>query len=674
MSPQQDIPANRLARESSPYLLQHAHNPVDWYPWGPEALERARREQKLLLVSIGYSSCHWCHVMERESFVDHGIAELMNRLYVCVKVDREERPDVDHVYMTAVQLMTGSGGWPLNCFALPDGRPVYGGTYFPPQQWQRVLTDLDRTWREDPERVMQQATRLQRGVAGAMAIPREAEHLERARAVADEMVAAWAPQWDQVHGGADRVPKFPMPNNYAFLLRHAVLTGDRGLLAHVELTLDRMAMGGIFDQIGGGFARYSTDALWKVPHFEKMLYDNAQLIALYSQAWQVWRKPLHRDVVERTIGFIEREMRAADGSFCSALDADTEGEEGRYYTWTEQEIRDAVGDDWELVRSYYDIGGQALWEHGRNILRRGMPDAEFAKAFGLTDAELSERLDRIRGTLLTAREARHRPASDDKALTSWNALMIHALCVAGDAFGCADWIETAGRDARQLLSRVRRNDGGVHHSWKAGEASINGYLEDYAFLCEALVALYECTFEERWLLEAKALIAHARRHFLDEATGFFHFTSDQDPRLIARPVELEDNVVPASNSSLAKALHLVGTLLDDAEDRDLAGRMLAAMLPRMSAHPWSHSNWGTLAHWLGWPFHEIAITGPEAMTLREELALRYIPCRVMLGTRSESTLPLLTDKRLPGTTIHVCIDHACRLPVHTVKDALEELR
>ncbi len=674
MMPEQSNPPNRLARESSPYLLQHAHNPVDWFPWGEEAFSKARADQKLVLVSVGYSSCHWCHVMERECFVDPAIAALMNERYVCIKVDREERPDVDHVYMTAVQLMTGRGGWPLNCFALPDGRPVYGGTYFPPAQWSRVLTDLHRTWSEDPERVMRQATQLARGVAGTMLPPEEQAPLSEARRAVDRMVLEWSKRFDHTHGGPDKVPKFPMPNNYQFLLRHAALANDAGVLQHVELTLDRMALGGIFDQVGGGFARYSTDALWKVPHFEKMLYDNAQLVSLYSQAFQALKKPLYQEVVELTLGFIEREMTAPEGAFFSALDADTEGEEGRFYTWTEEELRTALGSDFELAKAYFDIGGQALWEHGRNILRRGMHDAEFARAFGLDEEELKLRMAGIRASLLEARGHRTRPGLDDKCLTSWNALMVTALCDAHEVFGRAEWLDSARRCMEHLLAHCRRPDGGLWHSWKNGKATINGYLEDHASVIEALIALYQVTFEERWLHEALALAEHAIRHFRDERTGYFHFTSDLDAPLAARPMELDDNVIPASNSVMARGLFTLGTLHDDTRLTGMAQRMLEGMLPRLAPAPMAHSNWGQLAQAMAWPLHEIAITGPEALELRRAFAPHHIANRLFLGTTGRSQLPLLQEKSMPGSMIFVCVEKACQLPVPTVEEALAQLR
>lgn len=676
MSATQDTaarPANRLSRESSPYLLQHAHNPVDWYPWGEEAFAKARDEGKLVLVSVGYSSCHWCHVMERECFEDAAVARLMNERYVCIKVDREERPDVDQVYMTAVQLMTQRGGWPLNCFTLPDGRPVYGGTYFPPAAWSKVLTELHDTWQRDPERVMEYATRLTKGIAATTLVEAPREPAAFDRRMLERMLANWEPHFDRVHGGPDKAPKFPLPNNYLFLLRYGTLTADRDLLKHVELTLDKMALGGIFDQVGGGFARYSTDVLWKVPHFEKMLYDNAQLVSLYSQAYQAFKKPLYRDTVELTLDFVFREMTGADGAFFSALDADTEGEEGRYYVWTKDELMALLGADYDLAAAYYNVNERGHWEHGNHILLRHADDAAFAVEFGIGEAELRQRVSSINERLLEARNKRARPGLDDKALTSWNALMAHSLCDAYEVFGRAEWLAAAERNMDLLLGSCRRPNGGLWHSLKDGKATINGYLEDYCFTIEALLALYGVTFNERWITEAQALAEHAIRHFHDEASGLFHFTSDLDPPLITRPREMHDNVIPASNSSMAKALHGLGTLLDEERYQAIAARMLGAVADDLAGYPSGHSNWAQLLLMHVFPCPEIAITGPEALRLRGEFAEHHLPNRIFLGGTTRSELPLLKDKFLPASTIFVCVDKACQLPVPSVAEALKQL-
>ena len=666
---------NRLIHESSPYLLQHAHNPVDWYPWGQEAFDSARAQNKLVLISVGYSSCHWCHVMERESFENDSIAELMNERFICIKVDREERPDVDQVYMGAVQLMTGRGGWPLNCFALPDGRPVYGGTYFAPTQWRQLLQDLGTTWAQEPERVRSYADRLQQGIAELDLVVLNEDPAPFTRKELDRFVEVWEKQFDHEHGGTDRAPKFPMPNNHLFLLQQAWLTDDPALKAHVKLTLDRMARGGLFDQVGGGFARYSTDVLWKVPHFEKMLYDNAQLVSLYSQAWKAYGDPEHRRVVERTLAFLEREMRSSEGAFSSALDADSEGEEGRFYVWTEEELRTALGADHELAVKLYAVGGDGLWEHGRNILLRPVDDSTFAQRHGMEPAALRTRIDAINARLLEARERRERPGLDDKALVSWNALTVQAYADAYEAFGTPAYLEQAKRTMALLLGQCRRPDGGLWHSYKNGKATINGYLEDYCFTIEALLALYGVTFDEAHVREAEKLAEYAIAHFHDSTSAMFHFTSDLDPPLVARRKEVNDNVIPASNSSMAKGLFLLGHLLDRPRYLVLSEQMLQNVKGQMDSYPGGYSNWALLMQAHVFPFHEIAITGPEAGALRLGFGRHYVPNAVFLGTTGASALPLLEGKLLPGaSTIYVCQNKTCRMPVGTVEEALRQLR
>jgi uncharacterized protein YyaL (SSP411 family) len=666
---------NRLVHESSPYLLQHAHNPVDWYPWGEEAFAKAREENKLVLVSVGYSSCHWCHVMERECFEDEAVAEVMNERFVCIKVDREERPDVDQVYMTAVQLMTNRGGWPLNCFTLPDGRPVYGGTYFPPAQWTQVLKQLADTYAQEPERVRAHAAQLHQGVASQrlVASPTEEGGLEQRDALR-AMVDKWKRQLDHVDGGPDKVPKFPMPDNYRFLLRYAWLTNDEELKKHIELTLDKMALGGIFDQVGGGFARYSTDAVWKAPHFEKMLYDNAQLISLYSQAYQAFKKPLYKDTVERTMAFITREMTSPEGVFYSALDADTEGEEGRYYVWTDDELREALGDELAFAMDYYGIGPKTVWEHGRHILLRQQDDEAFAQQRNLSVDEVRQRVGSMNARLLAARERREKPGLDDKSLVSWNALMVTGLCNAFEVFGNERYERAAIRTMELILAKCRRSNGGLWHLYKDGKASINGFLEDYCFTIEALLALYGITFEERWLTEARALAEHAIRHFHDEATGLFNFTSDLDPGLITRPMELHDNVTPASNSSMANGLFLLGTLYDDERYLALSERAALSGTTQLAIYPTGHSHWAQGLLMRVFPLNEIAITGPDARTFRGNFAAHYLPNRLFLGCTNASSLPLLKDKTLPASTIFVCVEKACQLPVHTVDAAVKLIR
>jgi len=665
---------NRLIHESSPYLLQHAHNPVDWYPWSDEAFAKAKTENKLVLVSIGYSSCHWCHVMERESFENDSIARIMNERFVCIKVDREERPDVDQVYMTAVQLMTGRGGWPLNCFTLPDGRPVYGGTYFAPQQWTQLLSDLGETWKTDPKKVTGYAERLHEGVRSNDLVQLNEAPPDFTRKQVARLVQVMDSTFDRTDGGTDRAPKFPMPNNWQFLLKYGTLAKDADVTGHVHLTLHKMALGGIYDQAGGGFARYSVDGLWKVPHFEKMLYDNAQLVSLYSQAYQAVQEPLYKDVVKATLAFVEREMMSAEGACYSALDADSEGEEGKFYVWTKEELQRVLAEDFAFAEKYYSIGGAAAWEHGTNILLREGDDDEQMRLLGLKSEELRAKAERVNGRLLQERSERVRPGLDDKSLTSWNALMVTAWCDAYESLGEAHYLENAIRTMRLVLSKCRREDGGLQHSYKDGKATINGYLEDYAFTTEALLALYANTFDERWITEARALTDYAITHFHDGGTGMFWFTSDIDPPLIARKMEVTDNVIPASNSAMCKALFTLGHLLDEQRYLDISVRQLNNIEPRMEQYPSGYSNWAQamLAH--VYPWYEIAITGPKALDLRKGFGARYIPNRTFLGSTGASALPLLAEKSLgENTTIFVCVNKVCRMPVGTVADALKSI-
>lgn len=666
---------NRLAAESSPYLLQHAHNPVDWFPWGEEAFAKARAEHKLLLVSIGYSTCHWCHVMEHESFEDPAVAELMNARFVCIKVDREERPDIDQVYMAAVQLMTGRGGWPLNCFTLPDGRPVYGGTYFPQAHWLQVLGQLAERWAQTPERLADYAEKLHAGIrqTGVVALKKDAAAFTRKQL--DQLANGLDRDFDTVWGGPDRAPKFPMPGTYAFLLRYGITVDNKAILKQVRLTLDKMAQGGIHDQIGGGFARYSTDISWKVPHFEKMLYDNAQLISLYSHAFQAFKDEAYKDVAVRTIAWATREMQAPDGSWCSALDADSEGEEGLFYVWTMEQLAEVLDKDLDFARDYYNAGGEGYWEEGRNILLRTMGDQHYARKHGLTAEELSAKRERVDRKLMAARAQRVRPGLDDKSITAWNALMATALCHAAEAFDHAEYTDLARQTLHQLTTAFRRPDGGLWHTRTKGKCTVNGFLDDYSFTIEALTTLYQLSFDEHWLEEARTLVKYAIVHFLDGESGMFRYTSISDPPLIANHMDLQDNVLPSANSSMANALFTLGHLFDEPRWTDLARQQLANVEGNMKEYPEGCTNWGQLLMNHVHPWFEVAITGPEALARRRQFGQFYIPGRVFTGTAGESTLPLLADKGAPGTTIiHVCEGKVCQLPVHSVEAALIQLQ
>lgn len=666
---------NALIYETSPYLLQHAHNPVNWFPWNDTTLQRAKDEGKLLIISVGYSACHWCHVMEKESFEDEEVAALMNEHFICIKVDREERPDVDQVYMHAVQLLSGQGGWPLNCFALPDGRPFYGGTYFYRDQWYQLLKKIVEEHRKDPAKFEDYASRLTAGVQQNEFLLRKGENHVVSRELLDKMVGEWVKLFDTKEGGSDHAPKFPIPNNYQFLLHYAKLSGNREVLDHVALTLEKMACGGIYDQLGGGFARYSTDQLWKVPHFEKMLYDNAQLVALYSAAYRQSPNELYKSVVVQTLEFIAREMTAEEGVFYSALDADSEGEEGKFYVWKKEEVKEVVGDDFTFARELYKIDTDGFWEKGNYILLREPDKKRLARRLEITEQEIEKKEQLVRKKLLEARSQRVRPGLDDKALTSWNAMMTKGMVEAYRTFGQEKWLKSAVKNMQFILRQQRKPDGSLYHSYKSGKSTINGYLEDYAFVIDALIALYQLTFEESWLNEAKALTDYTIDHFHDTASGLFYFTSDVDPPLIARKMEIRDNVIPASNSTMANNLFLLGHYLDHQSYLQTAKQMLQRIGPEMPTYGSSFSNWGILALYNTFPFYEVAFVGKNALELRGEWNRHYLPNCIEIGATKPSKLPLLEHKWVKGqTTLYVCENKTCQLPVTTVDAALNQLK
>jgi uncharacterized protein YyaL (SSP411 family) len=666
---------NTLVNETSPYLLQHAHNPVDWVAWNDESLARAKQEQKLMLISIGYSACHWCHVMEHESFEDSTVAAFMNEHFVCIKVDREERPDVDQVYMNAVQLMTGQGGWPLNCFALPDGRPLYGGTYFPKEQWLDVMNRVAKLWENDKEKALEYATNLTNGIKQSELIERNTSNAGFSTSTLNELVENWKSAVDNKEGGPNRTPKFPLPNNYEFLLRYATLAQDKFMLNHIDLTLEKMAFGGIYDQVGGGFARYSVDALWKVPHFEKMLYDNAQLVSLYAEAYQATKNPLYKEVVEQTLEFVDRELTSDQGAFYSALDADSEGEEGKFYVWKKEELQVLLEDEFDWVKDYYNVNNKGLWEHGNYILLRDESDEDFAKRQGWEIDELKQKVKAVNNRLLEERSKRIRPGLDDKQLSSWNALMLKGYADAYRILGNEEYLNSAEKNAEFILETMRKEDGGLWHNHKNGRVTINGFLEDYCFTIEALVALYQATFNQKWLDEADKLAAYAIKHFHDSESGMFFFNSDKDAKLIARKMELTDNVIPASNSSMAKGLFYLGHYFDKEEYLEISEQMLKNVIPSFGEYGSWYSNWSELLLHHTYPYYEIAVVGKDAKGKRSQLDQSYIPNKLFIGSDKESKLPLLQNKLVEGETyIYVCVDKACQMPTKDVEEALKQVK
>ncbi|MFZ5555079.1 MAG: thioredoxin domain-containing protein [Bacteroidota bacterium] len=664
---------NRLIHSSSPYLLQHAHNPVDWHPWSEEAFQKAKTEDKLVLVSIGYSACHWCHVMEHESFEDVQVAKVMNDFFVCIKVDREERPDIDQVYMDAVQIMNGQGGWPLNCFTLPDGKPVYGGTYFRKDLWLNILLNLHALYKDEKEKVLDYAKKLTDGLQSEELITEKKKN-DFSIAKLTSAVQQSARSFDRMEGGMNRAPKFPMPCLWNFFLEYGHFQKDENILSQVKLTLGKMAMGGIFDQAGGGFARYSVDMLWKAPHFEKMLYDNAQLVSLYSNAYKKSGSPLYMETVEKTFSFLQRELSNREGGYFCALDADSEGEEGKYYVWTEEEFSAVCGEDSEWAKEYYNFNERGEWEHGQYILLRRISDEEFCKTKGWSREELAKKTEKLSEKLLQHREKRTRPGLDDKTLTSWNGLMIKGFADAYKAFGDEKYKTAALECAHFIMANVLKADGGLWHSYKKGKPSVEGFLEDYAFVMNGLHAVYEITGDEKWLVHSQKFFHYTLENFYDENSGLFFFTHKNSDDVIVRKKEWYDNVIPSSNSVMAEAVNFLGKMYGNTGWIALAERMRKNVSSLATEHLSAFSNWASLLMKYEKCDTEAVITGPDAEKLARELQSRFLPGVVFAFSKTKSRLPLLTSRLKTGQTlIYICKNNSCNLPVETVEEAMKQL-
>jgi len=649
---------NRLANETSPYLLQHKNNPVDWFPWSEEAWDKARSENKLVLISIGYSACHWCHVMEHEVFEDEKVAAYMNAHFVNIKVDREERPDVDQIYMHAVQLMTQRGGWPLNCFVLPNGKPFYGGTYFPKDQWMNVLEQLVHLQENEQEKLKEYSDKLTEGIQSielielSEVVSFDLELLERS-------IEQWSAQFDWHEGGMNRAPKFPMPNNYQFIQYFAEFQNDKKLLEFVDLTLTKLARGGIYDQLGGGFYRYSVDAIWKVPHFEKMLYDNGQLLSLYAKGFSRTKNEEYLEVINETVLFLERELLDDRGGFYSALDADSENVEGKYYVWTKEEVQKHLKTDYSFAEAYFNLNEKGLWENGNYILLRD-------------SFEQNEQLKSVKSKLLEIRERRIKPGLDDKILTSWNSIAIAGLADTYLVTGNKKHLELATRCADFILNTLLTDSGKLYHSFQKGLAKIDGFLEDYAFTASALAKLFEVTSDEIYLAKAKDMINYAFEHFFDKTNGLFNFTDNNSERLIARKQEVSDNVIPASNSEMAHAILVCGKYLDHSTFKSTARQMLSNVWSYIPNYTSGYSNWALLGIKLCTSYKEVVVTGPNAEDLAEMIRSKADEFLVVLHCSKESELPIFKGRfSAKETLIFVCVGGTCEAPVSSVDEALK---
>jgi uncharacterized protein YyaL (SSP411 family) len=664
--------ANHLHNETSPYLLQHLDNPVDWYPWGDDAFALAQAQDKPILLSVGYAACHWCHVMAHESFEDEATAAQMNADFINVKVDREERPDVDSIYMQAVTAMTGRGGWPMTVFLTPDGKPFYAGTYFPNEprhgmpSFRQILTGVKQAWDHDRANVVSSAGEVAQQLRALSSVSLEVGAIREE--VLTTALRGLEGSFDPTWGGFGGAPKFPQPMTLEFLLQQHLRAPESDALAMAETTLQRMGQGGMYDQIGGGFARYSVDHRWLVPHFEKMLYDNAQLARVYLHAWQLTGNGFYRRIVEETLDYLLREMRHADGGFYSSLDADSEGEEGKFYVWSAREIREALGDDADLFMRIYGVSEEGNWE-GHNILNLHLDPNSLAEQMGLEPSALGSQMARARAKLYDIRSKRVWPGLDDKVLTSWNGLTLAALADAGSALGRADYIEAATANAQFLHRTMRRESGRLLRTWKAGaDAKYNAYLEDYAFLADGLLALYEATFDLRWIDWSQQLVALMLQHYHDEESGGFFDTSDDHEALIHRPKDLQDNAVPSGNSATAMVLLKLSLLTGNGDYQTIAERSIGTMTKLMSQYPSGFGHWLQTARFMLGDPREIALVGSdEALApLLEVVRNHYRPFKVVAASaEGKSTLQLLQDRPQVGDhgTAYVCRHFVCQAPV-----------
>ena len=667
--------ANDLVNETSPYLLQHAYNPVQWKPWNDDTLLLAKEANKPILVSIGYSACHWCHVMEHESFEDDDVAKIMNAHFICIKVDREERPDVDQLYMNAAQLITG-GGWPLNCFAFPDGRPFYAGTYYQKDKWLQLLETIQREWEENRDKLKDYADKLLQGIKSSSTIERVDGFVSNKEAVmelVDQSVSNWAKTFDHIEGGTNRAPKFPLPNNYQFLREYAVMRNNKPLERYVDLTLTKMARGGIYDQIGGGFARYAVDNKWKVPHFEKMLYDNGQLLELYADSYRNSNNAEYLQVIHQTITFLTTELLGPDGLFYSAYDADSDGVEGKYYVWTIDEINNLFPIDAEMVKSYFGLNERGYWEGNILILCR-TSNREIEEAFDLNAGELETKVNAAINVLLDERSKRIKPGLDDKCLTNWNALTVSGLCAAYRATSKDAYRQQARDTMASILQHQLQENGSLLHSYKNGKSTINGFLEDYAAVVKALLDLYSVSHNVDYALQAKQLADYTLNHFYNDGAMMFQFTEHKANDLVAKQTDYFDNVIPSSNSIMCRNLLTLSQLFLDVRYRSISLEMLDLIAPRVSQYGSGFSNWMLAILDAFGDAKEVVVVGDDAVSFANAIDQKRKSNWLLVASVRGEGLPVVEGRWQEGKTlIYVCENNACLEPVESVEAALKLL-
>ena len=667
---------NNLINESSPYLLQHAKNPVNWNPWDKKYLNIAEKQNKLVIISIGYASCHWCHVMERESFQDSAVAKLMNEKFISLKVDREERPDIDQVYMNAIQLMTGSGGWPLNVITLPDGRPIWGGTYFSKEQWLSALNQISEIYEKEPEKFTLYADKVQEGINSLNIVDPAIDDFESVDLLkySEKLIDSI----DLKFGGFNGTPKFMMPNNLDFLLRYSVQENNLKAKNIILESLDKMAYGGIFDHIEGGFSRYSTDEKWHIPHFEKMLYDNGQLMSLYSKAFKVSNKKHFKKVVYKIHEYINKEMKDSLGGFYSSLDADSKiGEnnyvEGAYYSWSYSELKNLINEDFDLFSKYYNVNDYGYWkEEDKYVLINNISDTEFISQYNLTEEVFNEKLSNWVSILKEAKKNKKKPSLDYKIVTSWNGLMISGYVDAYKAFNDEIFLNEAIESAEFIYKSLTKNDGGLFHNYVNGKSKVNGYLEDYATIIQASLDLYEITLNQKWIERALKLSKYVIKNFSNDESALFYFTSKKDEELITRTIEFRDNVIPSSNSIMAKNLFKLYHYFDKEEYFNLSRKMALSVTSEFEVYPSGYSNWFDLIYNLKSKFYEVAIVGENAIEKATELNKKYLPNKLIIGSSTSNDLPLLQNRFINGKTlIYVCVNKACKMPTENLDESIK---
>ncbi len=667
---------NRLQYASSPYLKQHADNPVDWYEWGPEALDKARKENKPLIISIGYSSCHWCHEMKKESFMDTGVARIMNENFVCIKIDREERPDIDQVYMKALQLISGSAGWPLNAFALPDGKPFFAGTYFEKSKWISILNGVSKAYREKHALVVTQANALVNGMAEQdlsflsgdnSAAVQSAEH---DKAIIYDSIYKEA---DLVNGGLKSEQKFPTPAFAAYLLQHYYITGDKTALDLANTTLQKMAQGGIYDHVGGGFARYATDSIWRVPHFEKMLYDNGQLLSVYSQAYQLTKNEFYQQKVSEIYQFTQASLAAPGGAFYSSVNADTKDGEGVFYAWSLATFMNITGAD-PLLPSYYHLSEKGNWKPGLNLLYATETPVEFARRHSVDSAAFNSKLIRVNASLLQERNKRAKPVIDTKIITAWNGIMIKGLADAYAATGQEAYLLKARSCAEFVAANMMEPDGRLYRNYSNGKKLIDGFLDDYAWAITGLSRLYEVSFDVRWIELSKKIADYAIRNFYDATTKLFYYSKGGNG-LVLRRTEVTDDAIPSSNAVMAKALYGLGKIYDDTAYQHKVQLMNQTVFNSAKKTPRYFIQWCILNELLNSKQYEVVIAGTDALGKRKTLQQHYLPTTVIMGSTGISSLPLLQNKTVNGKTmIYVCTDKMCKRPEESADLALKQLK